>query len=193
VNDDAELIRSILDGQTDRFAELVRRHQDRVFGILGRHSRNAHTVEDLAQQTFLNAWRALPRFDGRSPFEHWISVIAVHVALDHLRREKRRTDEIGLPELGEDALDWLRTEGDDAAPGRREAAELLDAALQKLSPEDRLVLTLQELEGRSVKEISRLTGWSGVATRVRALRARGRLRKALESLETAPRTRTAHE
>jgi RNA polymerase sigma-70 factor (ECF subfamily) len=131
VNDDAELLERIRNGAPDDFAEIVRRHQSRVFAILHRYERDAHKVEDLAQETFVKAWRALEQFDGRAPFEHWLSRIAVRVALDHLRREKRRQNEIGLPELGEDALDWLRNDDEKSELDGRAAAEILDLALRE--------------------------------------------------------------
>lgn len=182
MNDDAELLARIRNGATDDFAGIVRRHQARVFAILHRYERDAHKVEDLAQETFVKAWRALDQFDGRAPFEHWLSKIAVRAALDHLRREKRRQNEIGLPELGDDALDWLRSDDEKNELDARSAAELLDLAMRELSPLDRVVITMQEIEGRSVKEICAATGASGVAVRVRAMRARGKLRRALEIL-----------
>jgi RNA polymerase sigma-70 factor (ECF subfamily) len=182
VTDDAELLERIRGGATDDFAEIVRRHQSRVFAILHRYERDAHKVEDLAQETFVKAWRALGQFDGRAPFEHWLSRIAARVALDHLRREKRRQNEIGLPELGDDALDWLRSDDEKNELDARGAAELLDLAMRELSPADRVVITMQELEGRSVKEIAAAIGASGVAVRVRAMRARAKLRQALEKM-----------
>lgn len=182
MSDDAELLQRIRDGATDDFAGIVRRHQSRVFAILHRYERDAQRVEDLAQETFLKAWRALDQFDGRAPFEHWISRIAVRTALDHLRREKRRRNEIGLPELGEDALDWLRSEDEKSELAARGAAEILELAMRELSPADRVVITLQEIEGRSVKEIAATMGASSVAVRVRAMRARRKLRRALENL-----------
>jgi len=180
--DDAELLERIRGGATDDFAGLVRRHQSRVFAILHRYERDAHKVEDLAQETFLKAWRALGQFDGRAPFEHWLSRIAARVALDHLRKEKRRQNEIGLPELGDDALDWLRSDDEKSELDARSAVELLDLAMRELSPADRMVITMQELEGRSVKEIAVALGASGVAVRVRAMRARSKLRQALEQI-----------
>jgi len=182
VNDDLELLARIHDGALDDFAEIVRRHQTKVFGILHRYERDAHKVEDLAQETFVKAWRALEQFDGRAPFEHWLSKITVHVALDHLRKEKKQRNEIALPELGEDALNWLRSHDEHSELESRQAAELLDLAMRELSPADRVVITMQELEGRSVKEICKLTGSSSVAVRVRALRARAKLRKVLVKL-----------
>ena len=184
VSDDAELLQRIRNGAQEEFAELIRRHQSHVFAILYRYERDHHRLEDLAQETFLKAWRSLDQFDGRAPFQHWLSKIAVHAALDHLRKQKRSQHEIGFPELGEDALDWLHS-GDNKQSelDANEAREILDAAMSRLSSEDQLVLTLLEIEDRSVKEISALTGWGLVTVRVRALRARARLRKALEGLE----------
>ena len=182
-NDDTELLGRIRAGATDDFAEIVRRHQGHVFALLHRYERDAHRLQDLAQETFVKAWRSLDQFDGRAPFQHWLSRIAVRVALDHLRRQKRRRNEIGFSDLGDEVLDWLRSDDETCALETGHARELLEVALGELSPAERLVLTLQELEGRSVKEISALTGSSGVAVRVRALRARAKLRKALERME----------
>jgi RNA polymerase sigma-70 factor (ECF subfamily) len=182
VNEDAELLQRIRDGATDEFGTLVRRHQQRVFGILHRYERDAQRLEDLAQETFLKAWRALEQFDARAPFEHWISRIAVRTALDHLRREKRRKNEVALPDLGEDVLDWLRSPDENSELDSRAAAEFLHRAMQQLSPADRVVITMQELEGCSVKEIAAAMGVSGIAVRVRAVRARAKLKQALERL-----------
>jgi len=176
------LVQRIRDGATDEFGELVRRHQSRVFAILHRYERDPQRVEDLAQETFVKAWRALPQFQAVAPFEHWISRIAVRTALDHLRRQKRRRHEISLGDLGDEALEWLRIGDDASEPDSRDAGEILALAMRDLSPTDRVVLTMQELEGRSVKEIAAATGASGIAVRVRAVRARARLRRALEKL-----------
>jgi RNA polymerase sigma-70 factor (ECF subfamily) len=184
VSDDAELLARIRKGATDDFAEIVERHQSRVFAILHRYERDAQKLEDLAQETFLKAWRALGQFDGRAPFEHWLARIAAHVGLDHLRKEKRRQNEIGLPALGEEALDWLRSDDEKSELDARGAAEILALAMSELSPADHLVITMQEIEGRSVKEIAAALGSSGVAVRVRALRARAKLKRALEKISS---------
>jgi RNA polymerase sigma-70 factor, ECF subfamily len=180
VSDEAELLQRIRAGSADDFAEIIRQHQARVFAILHRYERDVQKIEDLAQETFVKAWRALAQFDGRAPFEHWLSKIAVRTALDHLRKEKRRQNEIGLPELGDDALDWLHSDDEKNELDHRAAAEILELAMRELSPADRVVITMQEIEGRSVKEICAVTGASSVAVRVRAVRARAKLRKALE-------------
>ena len=183
MSDDAELLERIRNGATDDFAEIVQRHQPRVFAILHRYERDSQKMEDLSQETFVKAWRALGQFDGRAPFEHWISRIAVRTALDHLRKEKRQQNEIGLPELGEDALDWLHSDDGKNELDSRAAAEILELAMRELSPADRVVITMQEIEGRSVKEICAATGSSSIAVRVRALRARAKLKQALEKVK----------
>lgn len=182
MNDDAELVQRIRDGATDDFSELVRRHQSRVFAILHRYERDAHRIEDLAQETFLKAWRALPQFQASAPFEHWLSRIAVRTALDHLRRQNRRKNEMSLAELGDDVLDWLRSGDEPSDLDARSAGEILAHAMRELAPADRVVLTMQELEGRSIKEIAAAIGASGIAVRVRAMRARARLKRALEKV-----------
>lgn len=175
MKDDAELVAAIRAGATDEFAELVQRHQRQVFSILGRYERNEHMVEDMAQEAFLKAWRGLAQYDGRAPFAHWLARITTRVALDHLRRQRRLRNEVPFEELGEDALDWLQAPEPPDSFSAQAARELLDLALRRLSAEEQVVLTLLELEGRSVKEIARQTGWSNVLVRVRAHRARKKL------------------
>lgn len=183
VNDEAELLARIRNGAPDDFAQIIQQHQPLVFTILHRYERDSHLLEDLAQETFVKAWKALGQFDGRAPFSHWLSRIAVHVALDHLRKRKRVHNEIGFDDLGEEALEWLHGDGDGKDLEANQAREILEMAMQKLSAEERLVITLQEIEGKNVEEIAVLMGCSNVATRVRAFRARAKLKKALLQME----------
>jgi RNA polymerase sigma-70 factor (ECF subfamily) len=184
MSDEQELPEPGNDGTLDDFAVVVRRYQGRVLAVLHRYERDPQRLEDLAQETFVKAWRALDTFDRRAPFEHWISRIAVRVALDHLRREKRRRPEVALPDLGPDALDWLQSGDENAQLAARDAAELLKLALRELSPTDQVIITLLEIEERSVRDIAALLGMSSIAVRVRALRARLKLRQAVEKWQT---------
>lgn len=185
VNDDAELVARVRAGSPDAYADLVRNNQQQVFSILHRYERDSHLVEDLAQETFLKAWRALDSYNGSAPFQHWLSRIAVHVALDHIRRRVRLSGTISFPELGEDSVAWLRDELPPRELEARQAREILELAMKSLSPAEQVVITLLEIEGHSVKEICSLTGDSSVAVRVRAMRARTKLRKAIEKLENS--------
>ena len=186
---EAALLQRIRNGSADEFAEIVGQHQSRVFAILSRYERDAQIVEDLAQETFIKAWRALQQFDGRAPFEHWLSRIATHVAIDHVR--SRRDREVRFTDLGDETLDWLREAEPKTPPSPRDAAEVLELAMGRLSPEERIVITMLEIEEYSVKEICARTGWSSIAVRVRAYRARAKLKHALERLEGNSRNRTS--
>lgn len=180
--DDLEMVERVRAGDTGVFATLVRRHQRQVFAILSKYERDAHLVEDLAQETFLKAWRNLGQYVGEAPFEHWLSRITVNVALDHVRHQARRIKASGFDELGEDALDWLNTGQEDSAPDRRCAREILDLVFAEMSAGDRLVVTMQSIEGHSIEEICQRTGWSSASVRVRAHRARHRMRAILMRL-----------
>ena len=187
MSDDVELVQRIRAGAADEYAELVRRHQKRVFAILYRYERDLQRVEDLAQETFIKAWRALAQFDARAPFEHWVSRIAVRTALDHLRKEKKhRQNDVAIEDLGEDALDWLHSDTEKSELNAQGAAEILQLALRQLPPLDRAVIIQQELEGRSFKESAATLETSVIAVRVRAVRARAKLRRALENIGAGP-------
>ncbi|MBL67496.1 MAG: RNA polymerase subunit sigma-24 [Verrucomicrobiales bacterium] len=187
---DADLVARVRAGDNEVFALLVERHQQQVFAILSRYERDRHRVEDLAQDTFLKAWKGLEQYRASAPFQHWISRIAVNVALDHIRRATRRIRETGFDDLGDAPLDWLRSENSERDVEKAEACELLGYLLAQLSEDDRKVITLQSIEGWSVDDISRLTGWSSVSVRVRAHRARGRLRNALRAMLAEEQRRT---
>lgn len=179
-----DLLARVKNGALDDFEPIVQKHQALVFSIVGRYERDPHKIQDLAQETFLKAWRALAQYDpDRAPFAHWLSRIAVHVALDHLRREKRVRQEVQWSTLGESADDWIRDDRTEQRPDPSEAREILDQAMCNLSAEERLVITLLEIEERSIKEIAALTGWSAINVRVRAYRARTKLRRALDDLK----------
>jgi RNA polymerase sigma-70 factor (ECF subfamily) len=189
---DHVLVDRTQEGDQDAFAQLIQRHKKQVFAILNRYERDNHRVEDLAQDTFLKAWRRLGQYRASAPFQHWISRIAVNVALDHIRRATRRIKETGFDDLGETSLDWLRTDDCNREMEKREARELLAQLLNQLSAADRMVITLQSIEGRNVEEIRQLTGWSAVSVRVRAHRARGRLRAALQTLLAEEQRQVEH-
>ena len=170
---DETLVRSAAAGDGSAFAELVARHKARVFALASRFTRDSHQLEDLAQETFLRAWQRLGQYRGEAPFEHWLVRIAVHVCYDFLRSRKQRFLQEALP------LDDLELPAPGTSPAAGEARELVEAGLARLAPKERLVLTLLELEDRSVREVAALTGWSEANVKVRAHRAREALRKVL--------------
>jgi RNA polymerase sigma-70 factor (ECF subfamily) len=183
--DDRRLARRVLDGDQEAFTLLVRRHQRQVAAMAGRFFRRRETVEDVTQEVFLKAYQALPSFRGDVPLAHWLARITTNTCYDRLRAQ-RRTPEVVVAGTGESSAEfWDRLAADDAADGdafwRREDARLTaEALLARLSPADRLVLTLLVLQELDVTEVARLTGWSRVNVKVRALRARRRMRRLLE-------------
>ena len=167
---EAELIAASRDGDQAAFAEVVRRHQSRVFRLAGRFFRHREDVEDVAQETFLAAWRRLATYEARAPFEHWITRVCLRRCYAHLATERRREEPLGPAELVARRND----------PGTAIDVERL---LLRLAPADRFVLLLLDGEGWSVKEIAQRVGWTATNVKVRAFRARRRLRRALEDEE----------
>jgi RNA polymerase sigma-70 factor (ECF subfamily) len=180
VSDDTEVIERVLHGEVDRFEELIDRHRQHVLTIVSRHVPADHVAE-VAHEVFVRAYRSLARFSKQVPFEHWLSRIATRTCYDFWRA--RRRADVPVSALTADQAGWLdralaaESEGqfhDEA--DRRESLEVLDWALAQLSPENRLVLSLVHLEGRSVREAADLLGWSMVNVKVRCHRARQQLR-----------------
>lgn len=140
--------------------------------------------EDLAQEIFMRMFHHLDSYLGQVPFEHWVSRIAVNACLNQLRAEKARP-ELRWADLSEeqaDALSATMTADDDRPLDRIATRELVGKLLDGLGPEDRLVIVMMELEDLSLEEIRQRTGWSSVKIRVRAFRARRKLRKQLQRL-----------
>lgn len=182
---DRQAVLAVRAGDTGRFAELVERHQARVFAVLRRHLRGGQEVEDVAQAVFLRAFQHLASWRGDAPFEHWLIRLAVRAAYDQLRQHQRRRER-PLADLTHDEQAWLdRQAGPESDPAPAEGARaLVRRILDQLPPASRLVITLLELEDRSVKEIAALTGWSVPLVKVRAFRARAEMRRILRRLDT---------
>lgn len=181
---DAELAARARQGDEAAFEELFRRHRRRVALIAARFFRQREQVEEVVQESFTKAFFALAEFGGSrdASFAAWLARIAFNVSYDELRRQKRRP-EGALEELTEEEAatlaERLRGRSNDAesqAVSRDLAAKLL----ARLSPEDRLVLVMLDVEGLSVAEIAKLLGWTGSKVKVRAHRARAHLRRVLE-------------
>ena len=164
--DEAKLIAACRRGDEGAFADLVRRHQRRVFRLAGRFFRRPEEIEEISQETFLAAWKKLDSYRGEAPFEHWLTRVCLNCCYARLRQ--RRPLEAAMPD-------------EVAAPVADPNARLeVDRLMRRLPSVDRFMLLLLHGEGWSVQEIAERLGWSRVAVRVRAHRARVRLRKLLE-------------
>ena len=181
---DAELIAAVLQGDTASFEPLVRKYQPRVFATARRYARKESEVEDIVQEVFIKAFQKLSTYRSEAPFEHWLMRLTVRTCYDFLRGHQRNK-ETPFTDISQQDADWL--DRFVAQPGKDEQAaqaarQLVEALLAQLSPAARLVLTLLEIEERSVKEIAQLTGWSVSLVKVRAFRARAEMRKCLERM-----------
>jgi RNA polymerase sigma-70 factor (ECF subfamily) len=173
---DERLVADTLSGDDGAFTELTRRHKSRVFGVAARFARDASEIDDICQDVFVQAYFKLRQFRGDSPFEHWLLRIATYKCYDYLRKRQRSGPAISTDALLESGYEPAAAEPDEPHHG----LERLHAALAELSPKERLVITLLELEERTIQEIAKLTGWSMSNVKVRAFRARAALRKLME-------------
>lgn len=180
---DESLISATLAGDEGAFPLLVTRYKRRIFGLAARFARDSDEVEDICQEVFIKAYENLAAFRHDAPFEHWLTRIAVRASHDALRRRRREKGQSGFDDYVFEVRDY-------AAEARHEARlarELLKWALSRLKEEERIVITLLELEGYSVREISTLTGWSESNVKVRAHRARKVLKQVLEESDERQR------
>jgi RNA polymerase sigma-70 factor (ECF subfamily) len=179
--------------QRDQIAarELVDHLYPLVIRIVRSHLPRRVAEEDLAQEVFLKMFTRLDQYKGAVAFTHWVSRIAVTTCIDQLRAQKRRPEFrwADLSEKETDVLDSVLTSDSEVPANDALAAhELVTKLLGQLKPEDRLVVQLLDLEQRSVAEISELTGWNPSLVKVRAFRARGKLKKLFEELERKERS-----
>jgi len=176
---EAELIAAALKGDAASFEPLVEKYSPRVFATARRYARRESEIEDIVQEVWIKAFQKLAGFRGDAPFEHWLMRLAVHTCYDFLRRHQRNR-ESSFSELTEPETDWLDrfvAQPESASENADAARQLVERILEQLSPPARLIITLLEIEDRSVKEISQLTGWSLPLVKVRAFRARAEMRK----------------
>ncbi len=175
----------------DAARDLVNHLYPLVIRIVRAHLPRRVAEEDLAQEVFLKMFSRLDQYKGAVAFTHWVSRIAVTTCIDQLRAQKRRP-ELRWADLSEqeaEVLDSVLTSESDIAVNDGFAArELVDRLLGQLNPPDRLVLQLLDIERRSVAEISGITGWNPSLVKVRAFRARGKLKKLFEELERKERS-----
>ncbi len=178
---EAELIAAVLAGDASSFEPLVARYSPRVFATARRYARRESEVEDIAQEVWLKAFDKLKTFRNEAPFEHWLMRMTVRTCYDFLRAHQRNR-ESSFSDFSEEQEDWIdriMTAPDGDSDQAAAAKLLVDKVLEKLSPDARLIITLLEIEDRSVREIASLTGWSVPLVKVRAFRARGEMRKIL--------------
>ena len=181
---DGDCIAAVLKGDSASFEPLVKKYSPRVFATARRYARRESEIEDIVQEVWSKAFQKLHTYRGEAPFEHWLMRLAVRTCYDFLRHHQR-SRETTFTELSEPESDWLDrfvATPDDARESAAAAHALVQRILTQLSPPARLVITLLEIQEKSVKEISKITGWSVPLVKVRAFRARAEMRKILAKI-----------
>ena len=178
-------VRSVQQGDEAAARALFNHLFPLVIKVVRAHLPRRTSEEDLVQAVFMKLFAKLDQFSGRVPLEHWVSRIAVNTCLNQINAERVRPELrwADLNEAEERVLQSLASTTDDLEPSHNLASrELVDKLLERLSPADRLVITLMHLEGRTVEEVRQTTGWNASLIKVRAFRARRKMKKHLETL-----------
>ena len=179
-----ELIEKARKGDDGAFKQVVLAYRRRILGTISRLIGRPEDVEDVAQEVFVRLYYSLDQLRTAEVFEPWLYRLTVNACYDYLRRAKRR-NESRMADLSEQQVMMA----DSLAGGRQEAEqqqkgkvrEFMEALFQHVSEEDRLLLTLKEVEGLSLKELEGIYGANENALKVRLFRARQRVLKAYQT------------
>src|SRR5882762_10202969 len=183
---DFELIRRAQRGDSVAFNEIVLAYRKRILGTIARLIARPEDVEDVGQEVFLRLYDSLDQLRTAEVFEPWLYRLTVNAAYDYLRRQRRR-QESRMSDLSEQQVMLA----DAAAGGKRSVEErrrtkireLVQSLLSKVSEEDRILLTMKEVEGLSLKELEKIYRVNENALKVRLFRARQRVLKAFGAQE----------
>ena len=196
---DRAIIERVRHGEINAFADLLTRYRAWVFAIVLKHV-PPNRADELAHDIFVEAYKSLPTYRGTAEFRHWLAGIAVRQCFTFWRRASRQPVCCVRNDLSNETQTWLdragRTESQelfDRQTSRQATHELLAYALDRLSAEDRTLVTLLHLEERPVREVARLMAWSPINVKVRAYRARQLMRRIIGKLlkhEEKPRRET---
>jgi RNA polymerase sigma-70 factor (ECF subfamily) len=179
------LVQGALRHDDEAARELVRRLYPLVAKMVRSHRPRRTSEEDLCQMIFIKVFQKLSQFSGKVPLEHWVSRIAVNTCLSQIEAEKVRPElrHADLSEEEQAVVENLATSSDELAPDRQLASrQLVEHLLQLLKPVERLVIDLLYLQGRSVEEIHKITGMGVAAIKVRAFRARQKMKTQLTKM-----------
>ena len=182
---DAQALDAIRAGNVHAFRHFIAAYKGAVERMVARHVPRG-AVPDVAQEAFIRAYNSLGGYDPARPFANWMSTVALRACYDHLRSvyaSRERTFSELAPagaEWGDAGVDRAALEADTRDREKAAAGQALAWALERLPPLERMVLTLTALEGRSVEEAAAMLEMSAVNVRVRAHRARRKLKDLLE-------------
>lgn len=177
---ESEWVARAQSGDEEAFLQLANHYQARVWSTASRFARSRSELEDLTQDLFVKIWKGLSSYRSDAPFEHWLMKVTVRGCYDFLRKHRRRREleQLVDPQESRESRDASSEE----ERSRLEAWEIVSLLLDQLETKDRTVVTLLDLEEKSVKETAALTGWSESNVKVRAHRARKKMRAFFDAL-----------
>jgi len=184
-SDAGALVNAALQNDDEAARELVRRLYPLVARIVRAHRSRRTAEEDICQMIFIKVFQKLPQFSGKVPLEHWVSRVAVNTCLNQIEAEKVRPEvrhaDLSVEEQA--VIENLASSTDELPPDQRFASrQLVEHLLTTLKPVERLAIDLLYLQGRSVEEIRKITGWSAALVKVRAFRARQKMKQQLAKI-----------
>jgi RNA polymerase sigma-70 factor (ECF subfamily) len=180
-----ELVAAALRHDDDAARELVRLLYPLVAKLVRAHRPARSAEEDLCQMIFIKVLQKLSQFSGKAPLEHWVSRIAINTCINQIQAEKARPElrEADLSEEQVAVIQNLAATNDELAPDQSFVSrQLVEHLMKALKPAERLVIDLLYLQQRSVAEIQKITGWSTALVKVRAFRARQKMKKQMASI-----------
>ena len=184
--DVAALVAAALRDDDEAARGLVRHLYPFVVKMVRSHRPQRAAEEDLCQMIFIKILQKLSQYSGKVPLEHWVSRIAINTCLNQIQAEKARPElrEADLSEEQAAVVRNLATTSNDLAPDQSFASrQLVEHLMNALKPAERLVIDLLYLQQQSVEEIRRVTGWSGALVKVRAFRARQKMKQLLSNMK----------
>src|SRR5213082_927754 len=179
------LVQAALRHDNEAARQLVRRLYPLVAKMVRSHRPRRTSEEDLCQMIFIKVFQKLSQFSGKVPLEHWVSRIAVNTCLNQIQWEKIRPElrHADLSAEEQAVIENLTTSSDELAPDQRFASrQLVEHLLAALKPGERLAIDLLYFQGCSVEEIRKITGWSAALIKVRAFRARQKMKDYLSRI-----------
>jgi RNA polymerase sigma-70 factor (ECF subfamily) len=184
-SDAGALVKATLQDDDEAARALVRRLYPLVARIVRAHRPRRTSEEDLCQMIFIKVFQKLSQFSGNVPLEHWVSRVGVNTCLNQIESEKVRPEvrhaDLSMEEQA--VIENLASSSDELAPDQRFASrQLVEHLLAALKPAERLAVDLLYLQGRGVEEIRKITGWSAALVKVRAFRARQKMKQQLTKI-----------
>jgi RNA polymerase sigma factor (sigma-70 family) len=179
---DIAYIEQVLAGKINAYSYIVDRHKDKAYNLAFRICGNHEEAEEIAQDSFLKAYRALKGFKMNSSFATWLYRIVYNTAISHVRIKKKGI--LSLEDFPVDATDFIGTNTSEEEAEKEYRSSLINFALQKISEEERGLISLFYYEEMSTDEISDVTGISKSNIKVKLFRARQKMSEIIEKVES---------